>query len=762
MIPNVGPTASPLFSKARTRARLAICSAVVLALLGIGGAPSAGQDAPSTEPFQIPVQQHVLDNGLKVLVVENPSAETVSCRLFFRVGSANEQPGLTGLAHFFEHLMFKGTKTIGVKDLEADARIMRQIDRVGEAMRDIRLQAERSADDDERYAALERDLADLIEQQRDVVEKNETMETYRNAGATGLNASTSRDWTQYQVTLPANKLELFFWMESDRLQNAVFREFYAEKDVVREERRLRENNPSAKFGEAYNKVTYGSHPYAWPTLGWHSDLLNATRADAQAFFDTWYVPDNAVMVLVGNVKASDANALAEKYFGRIPKGTKRRPHITPSRPPAAGERRLVGHADTQPSVRIAYYREPAGHADEAAYEMLSEILAGDTGRLETTVVRRDNLATGTRVSAFPSRYLSTFDVSATTKGDTRPETLLAAIDAELARVVEEGVTEAELQKARNSLAAELVGIMQDDGTLCIVLGIYEVSMGTESLNRTIAAVESVTPADVQRVARDLFRPENRSVGLLYRLDAPATPAAESAQPTSPPTRPEPETPAPEAVESDIPAHPNDLVYPERPFVAPDPLAHRVVLENGLRVYLMPDKRYPTISLTAHIKAGSLWEPADAVGLAAATGQLMKRGGTASLSEDELDEQLALRAATLSSGFGESTGAVSLSTFARDFDETLEYFSDVLRAPAFRADRLTRFKEEALQAIGRRNENPRGIYQREFRRVVYGDSTRGFGGLSGGMGGGGTGGFGGGGFGSGFFSLPAEKAAKGRR
>lgn len=685
-------------------------SPLLLAFLLLPLAPAtAGDD------FEIPVKEKVLDNGLKVLVVENPTAQTVSCRLFFRVGSANEQPGLTGLAHFFEHLMFKGTKRIGVKDLEADARLMKEIDAVAAEMRALRLAD--AAKNARRLAELKKELSELIEQQREVVKKNETMELYRKAGGTGINASTSRDFTQYQVTLPAHKLELFMWVEADRLQNAIFREFHAEKDVVREERRLSENRPTYAFGEAMNQITYGSHPYAWPVVGFHEDLVNATREDAQAFWDTFYVPDNAVMVLAGKVEASKAFAMAERYFASIPRGTRPRPVVGKTPPPATGERRLVARAQTQPQLSINYYRHPIGHPDEAVYQVIAGLLSGSSGRLEQSIVRKQDLATGVNASAFPSRYLSTFSLSGVTKGDTNPKAVLAAIDAELDRLKNETIRARELQKAKNGFRGQLLAFLGTDEIFSIIVGFFEImddQRGWRGLNQLFKEIEKVTAADVKRVANELFRDENRVVGLLYGKDeAPKTEAPAAKAPATEEKKAEPAGPK-------LPEHPDALSFAEKRFVPPAPGDLRFELANGLRVFIKEDRRLPIIQITANIAGGDLWDPAGKEGLASAAGSLMKRGGTQELDEDALDDRLDFLAANLSSGFGEASGSVSLRCFDKDIEEGLNLLRDVLVTPAFRADRLERWKSEALQAIARRNDSPGGISGREFNRALYGE------------------------------------------
>jgi predicted Zn-dependent peptidase len=303
-------------------------AALLTALLGASG----------VEGQQIPVQEHVLDNGLKLLLVPRRGDPNIAAGWVAKVGSVNERPGITGVSHLFEHMMFKGTRVIGTTNITEDLRLMAEMDKVKAAIRveeDALLQRYRlgevtsltdPAGRSARHRELLQQLADLDRQQKAVMVKNEFDQIYRSAGASGMNAGTNSDFTVYFINVPANKLELWFWMESDRLLNPVFREFYAERDVVREERRMRvESTPTGRFEEQFDTMFWQSSPYTWPVIGWPTDLEAITREQAQAYFDLNYAPNNIAACLVGDFEPSWRTGISA-VSGAIPRIRRRYAH----------------------------------------------------------------------------------------------------------------------------------------------------------------------------------------------------------------------------------------------------------------------------------------------------------------------------------------------------------------------------------------------------------------------------------------------------
>jgi predicted Zn-dependent peptidase len=350
--------------------------------------------AAAAETPQIEVEEHVLSNGMMWLLYQNHDSPAITAGWTARVGSVNERPGITGLSHFFEHMMFKGTHTIGTTDIEADLRIIEEQERVREEMRDerevLREKLRRGEIDDladpeswtPRYRELNAEFDDLVKQQREIIVKDELDRIYTSNGAEGLNAGTTEDLTLYFVRIPSNRLELWAWLESDRLLNPVFREFYSERDVVFEERRLRtESTPLGKYDEAFNALFWEAHPYSWPVVGWASDIPAYTLAQAREYFATHYAPNNLTGVLAGDFEAAEVKPLLERYFGRIPRGEIDPPPVVTLEPKQIGEKRYNAEAETSPTVRIWWKGVPLLHKDTPALDLLSDILSGRTGRL---------------------------------------------------------------------------------------------------------------------------------------------------------------------------------------------------------------------------------------------------------------------------------------------------------------------------------------------------------------------------------------------
>ncbi len=287
-----------------------------------------------------------------------------SCALAYDVGSVNERVGQTGMAHYLEHMMFKGTEKMGVKDLALDAKLREALD--GVLAETVRLEdGPPSPEVAARLEALNAERSKLIEEQKQNLEINHLFTIYREAGSTFTNAMTGHDWTTYIAALPPEKVELFFWVEADRLQNCIFRQFHAEKDVVREERRMYENRPGALFREAVQSAVFGAHPYAHPILGYHEDLRELTREELREFFSTYYAPDNAVLMVGGDVEPERIFALAERYFGSILPSARKRPRVPVLRIPRSGEIRMDGRGRGRSHVDL-YFRVPAGGTEACA------------------------------------------------------------------------------------------------------------------------------------------------------------------------------------------------------------------------------------------------------------------------------------------------------------------------------------------------------------------------------------------------------------
>ena len=480
---------------------------------------------------EVDVVEHDLENGMKVLMVPRPGDPNIAAGWIARVGSVYERPGITGVAHLFEHMMFKGTQTIGTSNIEEDLDIIARLDAVKAelAVEEARLlQAHRLGEIDdpkdpsarsERHGELLEEFEALLARQQELLIKEDFSRTYTGQGASGMNAGTSYDFTIYFVNVPANKLELWFWMESDRLADPVFREFYSERDVVHEERRLRtDSTPIGKFQEQFDAMFWESSPYSWPVVGWPSDLEGITRDEALAFFGQYYAPNNLTAALVGDFDPEEAAALADRYFGRIPRGE--RPPLEPRtrEMPQLAEKRMAAHADTNPQVVIRYHSVPDGHVDEPALVVLGQLLSGRTGRLYRALVEDQKVATSAGGGQAGFKFEGMFELSGAAAPERTPEEVEQAIYAELERMKAEPVTDRELQKVKNQNAANDFRGLEGNFQLMMQLLIRENNRGWDTINTDPALYESVTADDVMRVADTYFTTENRAVAVYYRQE----------------------------------------------------------------------------------------------------------------------------------------------------------------------------------------------------------------------------------------------------
>ena len=484
-------------------------------------APAAAQD--------VQVIEHTLDNGLTLLLVPRPGDPNVAAGWIAKVGSVYERPGITGVAHLFEHMMFKGTQTIGTRNIEEDLQIIARLDELRAEIQGAQMELERAyelgriedagdpAVRTPRHQELLDEFEDLLARQSDLLIKEDFSRIYTGQGASGMNAGTSYDFTIYFVNVPANKLELWFWMESDRLANPVFREFYAERSVVHEERRLRtDSTPIGKFEEQFNSLFWQSSPYATPIVGWPSDLEGITRDEALAFFDLYYAPNNLAAALVGDFDPDEAIALAERYFGRLERGSRAPEEPRTREMPQLAESRMVAYADTNPQVAIRYHSVRDGHVDEPALVVLGQLLNGRTGRLYKALVEEQEVATRASGGQAGFSFEGMFELRGTARQGRTPEEVEQAIYGELERLKTEPVDDRELQKVKNQNAAGNFRGLQGNFQLMMQLLIREGNRGWEHINTDPALYDAVTADDVMRVAQKYFTPESRSVAVYYR------------------------------------------------------------------------------------------------------------------------------------------------------------------------------------------------------------------------------------------------------
>jgi zinc protease len=430
--------------------------------------PADGQ-TPAPPTPRLAVTEAALDNGLRVLVQEDPRNPVVAVQIYYKVGSRNERPGATGLAHFLEHLMFKGTPTHGR----------------GEISR-------------------------LIE---------------RNGGRD--NAFTTKDMTGYYVNIAADKLDLVLGIEADRMRHLLLdpAEIDSERKVVMEERRMRtDDDPEGTVYEAMSSLAFKAHPYRWPIIGWMSDIERINPTELRAFYDTYYQPNNAVLVIAGDVRAAEALALVRRHFGPIPRGATP-PAVTAVEPPQTDERRLVVRKEGAqlPIVNIAWHVPNQASKDAPALELLSTLLSeGRSSRLYQRLVYDKRMALGAGGEySYSSLDPSLFWFYATPLPGQTPEAVEQALMVEVEQLKREPVPMEELERARNQIEASFVWQQDSVFTRASVLGRFEVVGSWRLLDDYLPRMRAVTPADVQRVARDYFPVDRKNVSILL----PAGPTA---------------------------------------------------------------------------------------------------------------------------------------------------------------------------------------------------------------------------------------------
>lgn len=484
--------------------------------------------ALSQNELQFPVEKITLDNGLTILVVERHTAPVFSGFITVGVGSAYEKIGNIGSAHLFEHMMFKGSQIIGTTDYDAEKVLMARedsvwalIDKAQQETRIIKLnQPEKLEDHLKRIEQLRAGLDSLSQLSSRYVLQNEFDQIYTRNGSAEFNATTGYDITNYYVSLPANRLELWFAMESGRLKHPALREFFTERDVVSEERRQSvENSGDAKLFEQLVGTALIAHPYQifWE---WQSEVNNLTRSDLQEFFETYYIPQRITIAVVGDVKLEEVRRLAEKYFGDMPRGKDPEPIYT-TEPPQTGERRVNVNFDANPALGIAYHKTSFDDPDEPAFAVIERLLGdGRTSRLYKTLVLDKKLCLETSVSTFPgsgfgSEYNGIFVIDAYPKEGVSTGEVEQAIYEELQKLATVPVEAAELTKIKNQIEADLIWASYSNMGLARYLATAQyLARDWRYIIRFRNNLLAVTPEDIMRVAGTYLTEENRTVATL--------------------------------------------------------------------------------------------------------------------------------------------------------------------------------------------------------------------------------------------------------
>ncbi len=488
--------------------------------------------ASALQAQKVPVIEVQLTNGMRVLMVERHDEPRIAGGWVAHVGSANERPGITGTAHLFEHMMFKGTPTIGTKNYQKDLQIMEQQEKLRDQMRQeekkMRAAYRRGEVEDllrpenksPRYMELEKEFNKLVTEQRETMVKNEFDRIYTANGGAQMNAFTSEDMTAYFINVPANKLELWMWMESERILHPVFREFYAERDVVFEERRMRtDSTPLGKFSEEFNAMFWESSPYSWPTVGWPSDIPSISKAQADEFYALFYAPQNISLILVGDFKTNNAVSLARNYFERIPRGAKDAPDVVTMEVKQAAEKRMYAEAETNPQVDINWHTVPFQHRDSYGLEILGQLLSTRTGRFYKNLVLGSRVATSAYAGQVSQKWAGYFNAGGEVKEGHKPEEVEQGIYDNIEKLKNELVPAEELQKVKNNFAAGEYRRLTSNFPILMHLVQNDGNGDWREINEAGARIQAVTAEDIRRLANMYFTKENRTVAVYTRKPA---------------------------------------------------------------------------------------------------------------------------------------------------------------------------------------------------------------------------------------------------
>lgn len=455
-----------------------------------------------------------LSNGMKFIVLERHQAPVVSFVTYADVGGVDEPTGQTGVAHFLEHLAFKGTTRIGTVDYKAEKPLLDKLEQL-----DTQIRAAKAAKKTDEVAKLQAQFNSVESQAVKLVKQNELGQIVEQAGGVGLNANTSTEATRYLYSFPANKLELWMSLESERfLEPVLGREFYKEKQVILEERRLRvENSPIGLMIEKFVDAAYKVHPYRRPVIGYDEDIRNLTPANIRDFFATYYVPSNLTIAVVGDVNPTQVKQLAQTYFGRYKSRPKPKSQIAVE-PKQTQTREVTVNFPSQPWYLEGYHRPAITHPDEAVYNIIGRLLSdGRTSRLYKSLVEEKRLALAAQgFSGFPGdKYPNLMLFYALTAPGRSVDEVATSLRAEIERLKTEPVTDAELKRVKTQARAELIEALDSNMGMAQQLLEYEVKTGSwRNLFKQLGRLEAVGARDVQRVARATFTPQNRTIGKL--------------------------------------------------------------------------------------------------------------------------------------------------------------------------------------------------------------------------------------------------------
>jgi predicted Zn-dependent peptidase len=466
-----------------------------------------------------------LDNGLTIVICERPEAPVFSFFTHVDAGSVQDPLGQTGLAHMFEHMAFKGTDKIGTTDYAAEKVALEKVEVAYAAY--ILERDKPVGRNEQKVKELEKAWLDATVAANKYVKPNEFPQIVEINGGEDLNANTNDDETNYYYSFPENRLELWAYLESERFLHPVMREFYKERNVVIEERRMRtDSNPIGRLLEQFTTAAYQAHPYHRPTIGWMSDLNSFSATDAKNFFDKYYIPSNMVVAVVGDVKASEAMPILEKYFGRLPSRPQPDERTT-TEPPQNAERRVVLQDMSQPLYLEGYHRPDYRSPDDAVYDAIADLMSnGRTSRLYRTLVRDKKIASySAGFTGLPgNKYPHLFAFYAFPLPGHKPDEMANAIHAEIEKLKTEDISDEELKMIKTRAKADLIRGLGSNEGLASSMALYQARYDDwRELFASVDRIDKVTKADIRRVANQTFVPTNRTVGIIETKTAAPAP-----------------------------------------------------------------------------------------------------------------------------------------------------------------------------------------------------------------------------------------------
>jgi predicted Zn-dependent peptidase len=718
---------------------------LLLACLLLAFVANSGQALNSISDIKINVKEFQLENGMLFLIVERPSTPQVACRLAIRAGSALEETGKTGIAHLLEHMMFKGTKNFGTRNVEKDRELQERIEAAYQAV--LAEQHKRRPNKE----FIRKKLTEMnqlrAEVQKIYVSQAFSSQLGRN-GAVGVNAFTTKDQTQYIMSVPSDMIEQWFSIISEQLFEPSWREFYVEKEVLQREWAFRYvNNPAGAAWLDLQTTAYTAHPYRNPIIGWKSDMALYNTRDAIAFHQKYYNPANAVCVLVGDVTVEDARRLAELYFARYPAGT-RSPESVTAEPRQQGPRKNVRYLKgaRTPLVRVGFHAARMGTRDFYALDAMTMVLGhGRSARMTQNIVNK-GLAVGAWAYNPDNRYGGMIILGASpnepealqsqslTETERRQAYLAACkqseelLLAEVEKMKTELVSPRELKRIKKLNQRDFLERMRSNEDLAGTLATLEVQVGWQYLTDYLNKIGEIRPHDIREAARKYIRKTNQtSVYIIPGGDPDRPPetytevrslsGAAASKATGPQNFENNSIyPAPSGWKHPLSfqRHPVKITYPKA----------QIKRIGKTKVFYLPDRELPMIDLTILVKTGETDLPDAKTGLNKLINSSLIRGGTLNYSPAELALALDENAIQLSVSVGEEDSVIHLSVIKDDWEKGLAILEEVLTRPAFDSKVLEVAKSQEIVALQRQSDSAQTAAMREgmiwhFKAHPYG-------------------------------------------